>query len=34
VLVLFAWLQIWLGLRPLRTVGEQLNAVQTGGSGE
>jgi signal transduction histidine kinase len=30
VLVLFAWLQIWLGLRPLRTVGEQLNAVQTG----
>jgi signal transduction histidine kinase len=30
VLVLFAWLQIWLGLRPLRRVGEQLNAVQTG----
>jgi signal transduction histidine kinase len=30
VLVLFAWLQIWLGLRPLSTVGEQLNAVQTG----
>jgi signal transduction histidine kinase len=30
VLVLFAWLQIGLGLRPLRTVGEQLNAVQTG----
>jgi len=30
VLVLFAWLQIGLGLGPLRTVGEQLNAVQTG----
>ncbi len=30
VLVLFAWLQIWLGLRPLWQVGEQLNAVQTG----
>src|SRR5215212_3329994 len=30
VLVLFAWLQIGLGLRPLRMVGEQLNAVQTG----
>jgi len=30
VLVLFAWLQIWLGLRSLRTVGEELNAVQTG----
>ncbi len=30
VLVLFAWLQIWLGLRPLKLVGEQLNAVQTG----
>lgn len=30
VLVLFAWIQIWLGLRPLRTVGHQLNAVQSG----
>ena len=30
VLVLFAWLQIWLGLLPLWRVGEQLNAVQTG----
>ena len=30
VLVLFAWLQIGLGLGPLRSVGEQLNAVQTG----
>ncbi len=30
VLVLFAWLQFWLGLRPLRTVGDQLNAVQSG----
>jgi signal transduction histidine kinase len=30
VLVLFAWVQIWLGLRPLRTVGHQLNAVQSG----
>jgi signal transduction histidine kinase len=30
VLVLFAWLQLWLGLRPLWQVGEQLNAVQTG----
>jgi signal transduction histidine kinase len=30
VLVLFAWLQISLGLRPLWTVGEQLNRVQTG----
>ena len=30
VLVLFAWLQIWLGLRPLRTVGHALNAVQSG----
>jgi signal transduction histidine kinase len=30
VLVLFAWMQIWLGLRPLRTVGHQLNAVQSG----
>ncbi len=30
VLVLFAWLQIWLGLRPLWRVGYQLNAVQTG----
>jgi signal transduction histidine kinase len=30
VLVLFAWLQVSLGLRPLRTVGRDLNAVQTG----
>jgi signal transduction histidine kinase len=30
VLVLFAWLQISLGLRPLWTVGEQLNSVETG----
>ncbi|HZH50538.1 MAG TPA: HAMP domain-containing sensor histidine kinase [Microvirga sp.] len=30
VLVLFAWLQLWLGLRPLRAVGHELNAVQTG----
>jgi signal transduction histidine kinase len=30
VLVLFAWLQISLGLRPLWTVGEQLYGVQTG----
>ncbi|WP_243369900.1 sensor histidine kinase [Microvirga solisilvae] len=30
VLVLFAWLQLWLGLRPLRAVGQELNAVQTG----
>jgi signal transduction histidine kinase len=30
VLVLFAWLQIWLGLRPLWRVGEQLGAVQAG----
>ena len=30
VLVLFAWAQIWLGLRPLRMVGQQLNAVQSG----
>ncbi|WP_210492300.1 ATP-binding protein [Microvirga antarctica] len=30
VLMLFAWLQIWLGLRPLRTVGQELNAVQSG----
>jgi signal transduction histidine kinase len=30
VLVLFAWLQIWLGLSPLRTVGSELNAVHAG----
>jgi signal transduction histidine kinase len=30
VLVLFAWLQIWLGLRELRRVDEQLHAVQSG----
>jgi signal transduction histidine kinase len=30
VLVLFAWLQLSLGLRPLRAVGQDLNAVQTG----
>ncbi|WP_457089126.1 sensor histidine kinase [Microvirga sp. P5_D2] len=30
VLVLFAWLQLWLGLRPLRAVGQELNAVQSG----
>jgi signal transduction histidine kinase len=30
VLVLFAWLQVSLGLRPLRIVGRDLNAVQTG----
>ena len=30
VLVLFAWLQLSLGLRPLRAVGHELNAVQTG----
>jgi len=30
VLVLFAWLQVSLGLRPLRAVGRDLNAVQTG----
>lgn len=30
VLVLFAWLQLSLGLRPLRVVGQDLNAVQTG----
>jgi signal transduction histidine kinase len=30
VLVFFAWVQFWLGLRPLRTVGQQLNAVQSG----
>ncbi|MEZ0170944.1 sensor histidine kinase [Microvirga sp. TS319] len=30
VLVLFAWLQVSLGLRPLRSVGRDLNAVQTG----
>ncbi|MGO4389247.1 sensor histidine kinase [Microvirga sp. 2YAF29] len=30
VLVLFAWLQLWLGLRPLLAVGQELNAVQTG----
>jgi signal transduction histidine kinase len=30
VLVLFACLQVWLGLRPLRTVNQQLNDVQTG----
>lgn len=29
-LVLFAWLQLSLGLRPLRAVGHDLNAVQTG----
>jgi signal transduction histidine kinase len=29
-LVLFAWLQLSLGLRPLRAVGQDLNAVQTG----
>ena len=30
VLVLFAWIQVSLGLRPLQTVGRDLNAVQTG----
>lgn len=30
VLVLFAWLQVSLGLRPLRSVGHDLNAVQAG----
>ncbi|MCC2650502.1 MAG: hypothetical protein K0R61_1482 [Microvirga sp.] len=30
VLVLFAWLQLSLGLRPLRAVGHDLNRVQTG----
>jgi len=30
VLVLFAWIQLSLGLRPLRAVGQELNAVQTG----
>jgi signal transduction histidine kinase len=30
VLVLFAWLQVSLGLHPLRVVGRDLNAVQTG----
>ena len=30
VLVLFAWLQLSLVLRPLRAVGQDLNAVQTG----
>ncbi|WP_114947689.1 sensor histidine kinase [Microvirga calopogonii] len=30
VLVLFAWLQLSLGLRPLRAVGHELSAVQTG----
>jgi signal transduction histidine kinase len=30
VLVLFAWLQLSLGLRPLRAIGHELNAVQTG----
>jgi signal transduction histidine kinase len=30
VLVLFAWIQLSLGLRPLRAVGRELNAVQTG----
>ncbi|WP_262297416.1 sensor histidine kinase [Microvirga sesbaniae] len=30
VLVLFAWLQLWLGLRPLRSVGQELNAIRTG----
>lgn len=30
ILVLFAWLQLWLGLRPLRSIGQDLNAVQTG----
>ena len=30
VLVLFAWIQLSLGLRPLRDVGRDLNAVQTG----
>lgn len=30
VLVLFAWIQLSLGLRPLKTVGLDLNAVQTG----
>ncbi|MBA1158823.1 sensor histidine kinase [Microvirga mediterraneensis] len=30
VLVLFAWLQLSLGLRPLRAVGQELSAVQTG----
>lgn len=29
-LVLFAWLQLSLGLRPLRAVGRELNAVQAG----
>jgi len=29
-LVLFSWLQLSLGLRPLRAVGRELNAVQTG----
>jgi signal transduction histidine kinase len=30
VLVFFAWLQIWLGLRPLQSVRMQLSAVQAG----
>ncbi|QRM30303.1 HAMP domain-containing sensor histidine kinase [Microvirga sp. VF16] len=30
VLVLFAWIQLSLGLRPLGAVGHELNAVQTG----
>jgi signal transduction histidine kinase len=30
VLVLFAWLQLALSLRPLKAVGHELNAVQTG----
>jgi signal transduction histidine kinase len=30
VLVFFAWLQIWLGLRPLKSVSEQLSAVRAG----
>jgi signal transduction histidine kinase len=30
VLVLFAWIQVSLGLRPLQAVGRDLNAVQTG----
>ena len=30
VLVLFAWIQLSLGLRPLQEVGRDLNAVQTG----
>lgn len=30
VLVLFAWIQVSLGLRPLQAVGRDLNTVQTG----